>query len=96
MFSASRTRPSGATAPGTPTTALSTRERSRPVASTSALVSSAMRSSTSPASARGSSTSWRARTLPARSQIAPRRKRVPRSSPRTSAASGIASKNTAP
>ena len=34
-----------------------------------------------------SSTSWRARTLPRRSQIAPRRKRAPRSSPSTSAAS---------
>ena len=40
------------------------------------------------ASAPSSSTSWRARTSPRRSQIAPRRKRAPRSRPRTSAASG--------
>ena len=44
----------------------------------------------------GSSTSWRARTVPARSQIAPRRNLAPRSRPRTSAASGTGSKKTAP
>ena len=47
-------------------------------------------------SAPGSSTSWRARTSPRRSQIAPRRKRAPRSSPSTSAASCTGSKNVAP
>ena len=40
--------------------------------------------------------SWRARTSPRRSQIAPRRKRAPRSSPSTSAASWTGSKNVAP
>ena len=44
----------------------------------------------------GISTSWRARTAPLRSQIAPRRKRAPRSSPSTSAASCTGSKNVAP
>ena len=43
-----------------------------------------------------SSTSWRARISPSRSQIAPRRKRAPRSRPSTSAASGTGSKKTAP
>ena len=42
------------------------------------------------------STSWRARISPERSQIAPRRKRAPTSSPSTSAASGTGSKKTAP
>ena len=45
---------------------------------------------------RRSSTSWRARISPPRSQIAPRRKRAPRSSPRTRAASGTGSKKVAP
>ena len=43
-----------------------------------------------------SSTSWRARISPRRSQIAPRRKRAPRSSPSTSPASGTTSKKVAP
>ena len=48
------------------------------------------------ASRSGSSTSWRARISPVRSQIAPRTKRAPRSRPSTNAASGTGSKKTAP
>ena len=53
-------------------------------------------SSAPPASAPTISTSCRARISPRRSQIAPRRKRAPTSSPSTSAASGTGSKKTAP
>ena len=65
------------------------RRRARPAARRSA-------SSTRGASAPSISTSSRARTSPRRSQIAPRRKRPPRSSPSASAASGTGSKKTAP
>ncbi len=89
-------RRSGSTTPGTPTTTPFTSASSRPVASTSAACSSAICSSTRDASAPSISTSRRALTSPRRSQIAPRRKRPPTSSPSASAASGTGSKNTAP
>ena len=87
---------SSSTTAGTPTTAESIRCAGRPDASTREVRSFAIVSSAFPTSTSGSSTSWRARTAPDRSQIAPRRNRAPMSTPSTSAASGTASKKTAP
>ena len=87
---------SASTTPGTPTTAPSISSAESPHDSASESRSAPMASIAASASAPSSSTSWRARTSPRRSQIAPRRKRAPRSKPRTSAASGTRSKKTAP
>ena len=66
---------------------LSTSEGSSAAASSSDARRRAIASVAPSASALASSTSWRARMAPPRSQTAPRTKRAPRSSPSTSAAS---------
>src|SRR4051812_46912249 len=97
MLAASAMRPApGSTTPGTPATAQSSASAGTPAAAISRSRSSAAAAVTAWTSAPGISTSWRARTSPRRSQIAPRRKRAPTSRPSTSAASWTGSKKVAP
>ena len=97
MLVASSIRPSGdSTTPGTPATAPSSASAGSPATAARRSRSSAAAAVTAWTSAPGISMSCRARTSPRRSQIAPRRKRAPRSRPSTSAASCTGSKNVAP
>ena len=82
--------------PGTPSTTPSIRSTGRRAVAINDSRSVVIARNAPSASAPRNSTSWRARTSPLRSQTAPRRKRAPRSSPSTYAASGTGSKNTAP
>jgi hypothetical protein len=84
------------TTPGIPMTALSISSSGRSLAAVRLDRRDAIASTSSSAPKPVTPTSWRERTVPFRSQRAPRRKRAPRSSPSTSAASGTGSKNTAP
>ena len=89
-------RPSASTTPGTPTTTRPSGSAAASVASISEDVTDSIAAIAASALGPPSSTSWRTRMSPTRSQTAPRAKRAPRSRPRTSAASGTGSKKTAP